>query len=220
MDDQGPHPLGRYHEYFAGFHHFGGVERGLAFEVAQLPEEPPGAMYPDDVPIACVVGRADGDLAGKNDEEVVGALTFANERLTPIDGATGAACLEGGDLVVGQSRVRAVHVGGFGQRRRFALIDRGLRHSLRARSTSASSRRVRRTARSGALSSEHVRGHAAWAMNRNSRHVRTSGTTAGAAMVYRAADIPHSRSSAGCTWRIAATCGSTYTVARWSKIRR
>ena len=81
MGDQGPHPLCRDHEYFAGFHHFGGVERGLAFEVAQLPEEPPGAMYPDDVPIARVVGRGDGDLAGQNDEEVVGALTLADQRL-------------------------------------------------------------------------------------------------------------------------------------------
>ena len=45
------------HEHFAGFHHFGGVERGLAFEVAQLPEEPPGAVHPDHVPVARVVCR-------------------------------------------------------------------------------------------------------------------------------------------------------------------
>jgi len=64
VDDQGLHPLGRYHEYLAGFHHFGRVERGLAFEVAQFPEEPPGAMYPDDVPIAGVVASGEIKLLG------------------------------------------------------------------------------------------------------------------------------------------------------------
>ena len=113
MGDQGPHPLGRYHEYFAGFHHFGGVKRGLAFQVAQLPKEPSGAVYPDHMPIARVVGSGDGDFAGQNDEEVVGALTLADQRFALVDGAPGAACLKGGNLIVGQSRVRAVVCRGF-----------------------------------------------------------------------------------------------------------
>ena len=58
-------------------------------------------MYPDDVPIARVVGRGDGDFAGQNDEEVVRALTLADQRFARVDGAPGTACLEGGDLIVG-----------------------------------------------------------------------------------------------------------------------
>lgn len=68
MGDQGPHPIGRHGEYFAGFHDFGGVEGRLTFEIAQLAEEPPWAMHADHLPIARVVGGDDRNLAGKNDD--------------------------------------------------------------------------------------------------------------------------------------------------------
>src|SRR6185436_4773229 len=163
---------------------------GLAFEVTQLPEKPPGAMYPDDVPIARVVGRGDGDLAGQHDEEVVRALTLADKRFARVDGAPGAACLEGGNLIVGQSRVRAVDVGSFRQRRRFALVDRGLRHSSHGRSTSATPRRAPWTGQSGGRPCVRALGHAASVTSRR-----------------------HSSQPFVCgrTWRMAVTCGSIYT---------
>ena len=65
-------------------------------------------MHPDYLPIARVVGSGDGNLAGQNDEKVVGALTLANQRFARVDGAPGTARLEGDNLTVGQSRVRAV----------------------------------------------------------------------------------------------------------------
>src|SRR4051794_41219444 len=96
-------------------------------------------MYPDHVPIARIVGSGDCDLAGQNHEEVVGPLTFADKRFARVDGAPGAACLHGGNLIVGQSRVRTVYVGGFRQRSRGALVGGDLRHSSHGRSTTATS---------------------------------------------------------------------------------
>src|SRR6202011_6341308 len=108
-----------------------------------------------------------GDFAGQNDEKVVGALTLADQLLSRFDCSPGAARLEPGDLIVRQSRVRAVYVGGFGQRNRCALVGGGdLRHSSRGHSTSASSRRAPRTARSGGPPCARAPGHAAWAKNR------------------------------------------------------
>ena len=103
-------------KHFAGFHRFGGVERCLAFEVAQLPEEPPGTVHPDHAPEARVVCGADGDLAGQNDEEIVRALSLPDQYLSRLHRAAVAARLKRGDLIIRQSRVCAVHVRSLSQR--------------------------------------------------------------------------------------------------------